>query len=199
MKRILGIILISIFIILNMAIQVNAESAEMSKLRFHVINADENYKIYMLLPKKYIMYAIQHDNLDIGYDGANTLIYNNIPSIIVDIDKVQKDTYIEDKIEYVQIELDNLGDDEYLFEIISEYTDMDMRYRVTSQSKDNIIIIDRFTMKNNKCEIEYNYEAETVKSIEETHTKIKFNLNIWQVIAIILIVIVIAYFLNRRG
>lgn len=199
MKRILGIILISIFIILNMAIQVNAESAEMSKLRFHVINADENYKIYMLLPKKYIMYAIQHDNLDIGYDGANTLIYNNIPSIIVDIDKVQKDTYIEDNIEYVQIELDNLGDDEYLFEIISEYTDMDMRYRVTSESKDNIIIIDRFTMKNNKCEIEYNYEAETVKSIEETHTKIKFNLNIWQVIAIILIVIVIAYFLNRRG
>ena len=198
MKRILGIILISIFIILNMAIQVNAESAEMSKLRFHVINADENYKIYMLLPKKYIMYAIQHDNLDIGYDGANTLIYNNIPSIIVDIDKVQKDTYIEDKIEYVQIELDNLGDDEYLFEIISEYTDMDMRYRVTSQSKDNIIIIDRFTMKNNKCEIEYNYEAETVKSIEETHTKIKFNLNIWQVIAIILIVLLTIYFSSTQ-
>ena len=81
MKKLFSIVVLSVLIILTITLPVMADSTEMSKLRLKVTNANEEYEIFMLLPKKYIMYAIQHDGLDIGYDGANTLKYNVIPSI----------------------------------------------------------------------------------------------------------------------
>ena len=156
MTKFLNIIILSVLVFTSMALPTKATDGEMTKLKLEVEDVNENYEIYMLLPKKYIMYAIQHDGLDIEYDGANTLKHNTIPSIVVDVNNVQDETYIEDRIEYVQIKLDNLGDNEYLFEIIPEYTDMDMKYRVKSASKDDILIIENFQIENNKCEIEYN-------------------------------------------
>ena len=78
MKKLIKIIILSILIITSVYIPTNAEAelAGMSQLRLTVTEADEPYEIYMLLPKNYINYAIKHDGLDIGYDGANTLIYN---------------------------------------------------------------------------------------------------------------------------
>lgn len=199
MKKFLNTIILSVLVFTSMALPIKATDGETTKLKLKVENVEEDYEIYMLLPKKYIMYAIQHDGLDIEYDGANTLKHNTIPSIVVDVNNVQDETYIEDRIEYVQIKLDNLGDNEYLFEIIPEYTDMDMKYRVKSASKDDILIIENFQIENNKCEIEYNYKENTLKTERKSNVKIKFNLKWWQVVLIVAIVLILVYFLNRRN
>ena len=132
MKKIIKVIILSILLITSIYIPVKAADGETNQLRLTVTEADESYEIYMLLPKNYIKYAIQHDDLDIEYDGANTLIYNSIPSIAVNVNNVLEDTYIEDGMEYVQIKLDDMGEEEYVFEIMSEYTEMDMMFRIKS-------------------------------------------------------------------
>ena len=94
MKKIISIIILIIIIAIGTIAM--AENEKMTQLKLEIANADEDCKVYMLLPKKYIQYAIEHDNLDFGYDGANTLIERNIPSIIVNADKVQKDIFKDD-------------------------------------------------------------------------------------------------------
>ena len=198
MKKIISLMII-ILLIISIPVVVKAEGNEVAKLKLKVIEADEPYDIYMLLPKKYIKYAIQHDNLDIEYDGANTLKYNTIPSIIVNINNIVDEEYIEQGTEYVQIKLDDLGGQEYLFEIIPEYTDMDMLYRVKSKSKDNVMVIERFRMHDNKCEIEYNYSQETIKTQAEKNVTVKFNLEWWQIAIAIILIIFVTYIYRRNG
>lgn len=196
MKKILSVIILIITII-SMPLLVKATTTEMSQLRLKVMDSNEEYDIYILLPKKYIRYAIQYDGLDIVYDGANTLKYNSIPSIIVDINKIEEDTYVENGIEYVQIKLDDLGEEEYLFEIISEYTDMDMLYRVKSSTRDNIMNIDKFQFKNNKCEIKYDYQQNTVKTEKKQNVTIKFNLKWWQIVTVVILILLLIYAYRR--
>lgn len=196
MKKNLSVIILIITII-SMPLLAKATTTEMSQLRLKVTESSEEYDIYILLPKKYIKYAIQYDGLDIVYDGVNTLKYNSIPSIIVDINKIEEDTYVENGIEYVQIKLDDLGEEEYLFEIISEYTDMDMLYRVKSSTRDNIMIIDKFQFKNNKCEIEYNYQQNIVKTEKNQNVTIRFNLEWWQIVTVIILILLLVYAYRR--
>ena len=202
MKKLIKIIILSILIITSVYIPTNAEAelAGMSQLRLTVTEADEPYEIYMLLPKNYINYAIKHDGLDIGYDGANTLIYNTIPSIMVNVNNVLKDTYIDNGIEYVQIKLDDMGGEEYIFEIISEYTDMDMIYRIKSESKDNLMLIDNFSIdEDNTCKMEYNYEEDTIQTDGKNEVKIKFQLHWWQILIIAILIIFLIYTQKRRN
>lgn len=198
MKKVLKIIVIAILLI-NIFYISSIANEEMNKLRLNVVDSNEDYQVYILLPKKYIMYAINYDGLDIEYDKANTLIYNNIPSIPVDINNVQNDTYIENSIEYVQILLNNVGNEEYYFEIIEDYTDMDILYRVKSQTRDNIIHIDNFKIKDNSCKMEYNYEQNEIKSLERNDIKISIDFEWWQILLIIILVIFIIYLYKRRG
>ena len=195
MKKIILIILLLINIL---SIPVLATTENVNKLKLTVVDANEAYQIYILLPKKYIMYAIEKDGLDIEYDKANTLIYNNIPSIPVDIDNVQEETYVENNQEYVQVLLDDFGSGEYYFEIIEDYIDMDMLYRVKSQTRDNIIHIDNFELKNNTCKIEYNYEKNIVKATYNKNIKINIDFEWWQILLIIILVIFIIYLYKRR-
>lgn len=199
MKKFLNIIILCIIIIMSTYLPVKAADTEMSQLRLTVLEADEDYELFMLLPKKYIKYAIQHDGLDIEYESENTLIYNTIPSIPVDINNVQDDTYIENGVEYVQIKLDDLGGEEYLFEIISEYTDMDMVYRLKSASRDNIMVIENFQMQDNVCRMEYNYKENTIKTERKNELKINFKISWWQILIIIILVIFILYLNKRRN
>lgn len=201
MKKLIKIIILSILIITSVYIPTNAEAelAGMSQLRLTVTEADEPYEIYMLLPKNYINYAIKHDGLDIGYDGANTLIYNTIPSIMVNVNNVLKDTYIDNGIEYVQIKLDDMGGEEYIFEIISEYTDMDMIYRIKSESKDNLMLINNFSIdEDNTCKMEYNYKEDTIQTDGKNEVKIKFQLHWWQILIIAILIIFLIYMQKRR-
>lgn len=197
MKKILYTIVISIILMSCIILPVYA-STETSQYRLKVDNANENYDLYILLPKKYVKYAIQHDELDIKYEGTNTLIYNVIPSITVDISKVEKDTYIDDGIEYVQIKLDDLGGQEYVFEIISDYTDMDILYRIKSESRDNIMVIDNFIINDNICQMTYDYSANTIQQDDRTDVKLGFHLEWWQVILIIALVIIFGLIYDRR-
>ena len=202
MKKLIKIIILSILIITSVYIPTNAEAelAGMSQLRLTVTEADEPYEIYMLLPKNYINYAIKHDGLDIGYDGANTLIYNTIPSIMVNVNNVLKDTYIDNGIEYVQIKLDDMGGEEYIFEIISEYTDMDMIYRIKSESKDNLMLINNFSIdEDNTCKMEYNYKEDTIQTDGKNEVKIKFQLHWWQILIIAILIIFLIYMQKRRN
>lgn len=201
MKKIFKIILLIILFINISYINVSATNEEVNKLRLTVTNADEDYQIYILLPKKYIMYAINYDGLNIEYDKANTLIYNNIPSISVDINDIQKDTYIdeENRIEYVQILLDDLGGEEYYFEIIKEYTDMDMLYRIKSTSRDNLLHINNFSLEDNSCDMEYNYKENTITTDIHKDIKIKFDFEWWQILAIVILTIFIIYLYKRRN
>ena len=199
MKKIIKVIIISIILITSIYIPVKATEGKTTQLKLTVTDADEAYEIYMLLPKNYIKYAIQHDGLDIEYDGANTLIYNTIPSIVVNVKNVLTDTYIDDGIEYVQIKLDDMGGEEYIFEIISEYTDMDMMYRIKSESKDNLMLIDNFTVKDNMCKMEYNYKQDTIQSQNETELKIGFELRWWQILIIAVLIIFLIYLHKRRS
>lgn len=198
MKKILSTVLLSIIFIISIIIPAQADS-ETSQLRLKVNNSNENYSIYMLLPKKYVKYVIQYDGLDINYSGADTLKNNVIPNIIVDINKIEDETYIDNGIEYIQIKLDDLGEEEYVFDILSEYKDMDMLYRVKSSTRDNIMIIDNFRIENNTCKMVYDYETNTIKTNEQTHFKLGFDLSWWQVALIILVVFGLGYIYDRRG
>lgn len=195
MKKIILIILLLINIL---SIPVLATTENVNKLKLTVVDANEAYQIYILLPKKYIMYAIEKDGLDIEYDKANTLIYNNIPSIPVDIDNVQEETYVENNQEYVQILLDDFGSGEYYFEIIEDYIDMDMLYRVTSQTRDSIIHIDNFELKDNTCKMEYNYKENIIKTNYSKNIKIKIDFKMWQIILIIILLVFTIYLYKRR-
>ena len=199
MKKIIKILILSVLLITSIYLPVNAVEGEMTQLRLTVLDAEEPYEIYMLLPKNYINYAIQHDGLAIGYDGANTLIYNTIPSIVVNVNNVLTDTYIDNGIEYVQIKLDDMGGEEYVFEIISEYTDMDMMYRVKSETKDNLMLIDNFTIEDNMCKMEYNYKEDTIQSQKGAELKIGFELHWWQILIIVVLIIFLIYLHNRRS
>lgn len=199
MKKILSTVLLSIIFIISIIIPTQADS-ETSQLRLKVNNSNENYSIYILLPKKYVKYVIQYDGLDINYSGADTLKNNVIPNIIVDINKIEDETYIDNGIEYIQIKLDDLGEEEYVFDILSEYKDMDMLYRVKSSTRDNIMIIDNFRIENNTCKMVYDYETNTIKTNEQTHFKLGFDLSWWQVaLIIILVVFGLGYIYDRRG
>lgn len=186
------IIIISLLIMIFNIINVQATSSsdnEFFELQFKIINnnANEKVDIYLLLPKEYIIYAIEHNDLDIEYEGANTLKENNIPSIDVAGLSIEDDIYEENGIEYVQILLEKEDNDIYSFDILSDYFDLDMKYRIKSDSKDFIAHINNFNIENDVCEIEYDYSANTVKQPD----KKMFSLGTILLIIILLIVIIL--------
>ncbi len=173
-------------------VQANSSNSEFFELQFEIKNNEENdnVDIYLLLPKEYIEFAIEHDNLDIEYQGANTLKENNIPSIDVNGLNILDDTYEEDGIEYVQILLDKNDNDIYSFDILSDYFDLDMRYRIKNETKDFIANIENFKLNNGICEIEYDYDADIVKQPDRK----VFSFGTIMLFIILLIVIILGVF-----
>jgi len=198
MKK-LGVIL-SVIVILVMigATYVNAYT-DTYTLQLEVINNKKSEKIdlYILLPKEYIIYAIKQDNLNLTYDGANTLKKNQIPSIQVESRKVKEDIYEENGIEYVQILLEPNEEGIYEFEVLSDYTQMNLKYRAKNIVKDYIMHIDNFKVESGKCQIKYDYEKNTIK--QPNKTIIPFATKALIVLLIIIIVVGgIAYIKQRR-
>lgn len=173
-------------------VQANSSDSEFFELQFEIKNNEENdnVDIYLLLPKEYIEFAIEHDNLDIEYDGANTLKENNIPSIDVKKLNILDDIYEENGIEYVQILLDKNDNDIYSFDILSDYFDLDMRYRIKNETKDFIANIENFKLDNGICEIEYDYSADIVKQPDRK----VFSFGTIMLFIILLIVIILGVF-----
>ena len=156
----------------------------------------ENIDIYILLPKEYIEFAISSANLNLKYNGPSTLKENVIPGIDVDKLQILDDTYTEDNIEYVQIKLNANMEGIYTFNILSEYSNLDMKYRVKNSTKDYIMHIDNFKIDKGICEIEYNYGEDIVKQPDKK--VITFGVKMLIVILILVVMIGLTAYIRGR-
>ena len=206
MRKILNIFILMIIIISAAFTCVNAndialirEYNEMYTIEIETISNknDKDFDFYILLPKSYIMHAIENDNLDIEYNGAYTLIDNYIPSINVDEKSINEEVYIEKDKEYVQILLEKNSEGIYEFDILSSYKNMDMKFRVKNIQKDYIIHIDNFEIRNEICEIEYDYDKDIIKQPDVKVIPLATKILI-AILIITILVGIIAYIKQRR-
>ena len=198
MKKIISILGLIVFLIREMLLWVSYAAYQATyTLEFEASNVNEDFDIYILLPKDYIEFVIEDDALDIEYTGVDTLKNNDIPSIRVNKENVSDELYEEDGVEYVQILLEENDDGIYEFDILSNYKEMDMKYRIKNVNKDFIVHIDNFKIDDGVCKIEYNYEEDTVKQPDTQF--IPFVTKLLLVILVVIILIgLIAYIKQRR-
>lgn len=184
-KRVICLLFIFIIILFNVSSYSRTE--EFYELQFEIINNSENrnFDIYLLLPEEYITFAIENDDLEIKYTGVNTLKNNDIPSINLDKTKVQDDIYEENGIKYIQILLDKDKKDTYSFDILSDYTELNIKYRIKGKSEDYIVHIDNFKVEDDKCEVQYNVDQNIVKQPD------KKVFSFYTIVLIIILIIVI--------
>lgn len=195
MKRYIAIICICVLVILMNISVVTANSTYTIELEVTKNTENKSFTLYMLLPQDYIEYAINKAELDIEYTGAETLKQYDIPLINVDKEKIQDETYSENGIEYVQILLEQNEDSMYIFEIIEDYPDMDMKLRVKNNEKDYIMHIDNFKIKDDVCQIEYNYDKNEIKQ----PTQITINFGTLLLIIILVFIAIIGIVAKIKG
>ena len=188
MKKYLTIVLLIILMIGLLVPTVKANSTYTIQLEVTSNESNADFDLFMLLPSNYIIYAINHAGLDIEYTGAETLIQNDISLINVDKKNIQNETYVENGIEYVQILLEPNAEGLYTFEILSNYSEMDMKLRVKNDEKDYIMHIDNFKIEDNVCKIEYNYDKDEIKQ----PTKIRINFGTLLLIIVLILIVIIA-------
>lgn len=197
MKKLVAIIGIFLVIIGVVLLNFSYALEETYALEFEVLKANENFDLYILLPKDYIEFAIKEDGLDLEYKGANTLKDNDIPSIRVNKDNISDEIYEENGIEYTQILLEPNEDGKYEFDILSSYPYMDMKFRIKNINKDYIVHIDNFKVDGGVCKVQYNYKEDTVKQPETGI--LPFVTKLLLIVLIVIIVVgIIAYIKKRR-
>ena len=194
MKKILILFIIFIIVLITGYTYAVRNSVE---LDFNVIenNENDNLSIYILLPKEYIQYAISYAGLYIPYNGVATLKENDIPGIEVSKEKIQDEMYKEDGVEYIQVLLDKQEDGHYRFEMLKNYTTLNLKFRIKNEKKDYIVHIDNFKSANGVIEIEYNYENDIVKQPDKTI--IKKGVIVLMIILIIVIIIGVISYIKR--
>ena len=192
MKKILNIIILAIIILILFIPNVKAVDLSTYELNLKVLENTENkeFDLYILLPKSYIVYAIDNSNLNIEYTGAETLKENNIPGIDIDKNTVEDEIYKENDNEYVQILLEPNEDNEYTFNILSSYIGKDMKFRIKNDEKDYIMHLDNFTVKDNTCQLEYNYSQNSLK--QKDYTEFSFSTVLFIILIIIVFIAIIA-------
>lgn len=188
MKKAINIILIFIISVLIANTNIYANEEDFFELEFSVLENKEekDLDIYLLLPKEYIIEAIKYDGLDIEYKGVETFKENNIPSINISNEEISDDVYLEDNTEYIQILLKPNEDGIYTFNILSGYLDKKIKFRIKSEDSDMIAYIEEPRIKDSKCKIEYNVNANTIKQPDEK----VFSTN--TLLALIVVIIIIA-------
>ena len=192
MKKILNIIILAIIILILFIPNVKAVDLSTYELKLKVLENTENkeFDLYILLPKSYIVYAIDNSNLNIEYTGAETLKENNIPGIDINKNNVEDEIYKENDNEYVQILLEPNEDNEYTFNILSSYIGKDMKFRIKNDEKDYIMHLDNFTVKDNTCQLEYNYSQNSLK--QKDYTEFSFSTVLFIILIIIVFIAIIA-------
>ena len=194
-------IIISLILFIMVAFLMLSSYADLStiELDFEVVSNEKNeeFNTYILLPQKYIEFALSNNNtLDLKYGGPNTLKDNYIPEINIEKkENIQKDVYRENDIEYVQILLEPDSEGIFKFDILEDYEKLDIKYRIKNEQRDFIIHIDNFKIDNGKCKIEYNYDKNSVKQPDK-----KFTANAEMLIFILVVVIIIWFisYIKRR-
>ena len=188
MRKYLTIVLLIILMIVLLLPTVKANSTYTIQLEITDNKEKDDFDIFILLPENYITYAINHAGLDIEYAGAETLLQNDIPLIDIDKNNVQNEIYVENGVEYVQILLEPNAEDIYTFEVLSDYPEKDMKFRIQNDEKDYLMHIDNFEIEDSVCEIEYNYDKDEIKQ----PTKIRINFGTLLLIIVLIMIIIIA-------
>lgn len=193
MKKILSIFIIFIILASTMIIVVQASDYKHIELNLKILDYTRRDKVNLsiLLPKDYIIYAINNSNLNIEYKGVETLKDNDIIGIEVNKNNINDELYVDNNtgIEYIQIRLEPNSEGNYTFNILENYKKLDMKFRITNDEKDYIMHIDNFKTENNVCKIEYNYTKDKLKQPETI--KINFITLFFILILIILVIITI--------
>lgn len=193
MKKILSIFIIFIIIASTMITVVQASDYKHIELNLKILDYTRRDKVNLsiLLPKDYIIYAINNSNLNIEYKGVETLKDNDIIGIEVNKNNINDELYVDNNtgIEYIQIRLEPNSEGNYTFNILENYKKLDMKFRITNDEKDYIMHIDNFKTENNVCKIEYNYTKDKLKQPETI--KVNFITLFFIVILIILVIITI--------
>ncbi len=198
MKKLVFIFSILLIIILGVLANFSYAYEKMYTLEFEASDVSKSFDLYLLLPKEYIEYAIRKDDLDIEYKGVETLKDNDIPSInIENKNDISDELYKENGIEYIQILLNQNEDGKYVFDILEDYPDMDMKYRIKNVDKDDIVHINNFEISDDVCKIEYNYDENTIKQPNTTFVPFLMKLLII-LLAVIIVIGAVAYIKQRR-
>ena len=197
MKRMITIFSVFVMIIGVILFNYSYAYEKTYTLEFKASDVSEDFDLYLLLPKDYILFAIEEDGLNIEYTGVETLKSNDIPSIRVDKESISDELYEEGGVKYIQILLQENEKGKYEFDILSNYNKMNMQYRVRNMNKDDIVHIDNFKISNGVCKVEYNYEKNTVKQPDTEF--IPFVTKVLMIILVVIIVVgIIAYIKQRR-
>lgn len=173
-------------------------AASTYKLEVEVINNKKNEKvdIYVLLPEEYIEFAIEESYSTIYYTGSKTLKQHTVYGIDVDKKNVLDEEYVEDNVEYVQVLLEE-ENGKYKFDILEDYQEKNIKFRIVSGQKDYILHTENFEIQKGKCKIQYNYEKDVVKQpdriVVPTITKV-----LMIILVIILIIGTISYIKQKR-
>lgn len=198
MKRLITVFSILLIILGGILLNLSyASYQDTYTLEFKASDVTEDFDLYILLPKDYILFAIKEDDLNIEYKGVETLKNNDIPSIRVDKENIEDELYEENGIEYIQILLEENIEGKYEFNILSDYGKKDMRFRIKNASKDDIAYIDNFSVDDGVCKIEYNYEKNKIEQRNSQFIPFLVKLLILVLISII-VVGIIAYNKQRR-
>ena len=197
MKRMITIFSVFVMIIGVILFNYSYAYEKTYTLEFKASDVSEDFDLYLLLPKDYVLFAIEKDGLNIEYTGVETLKNNDIPSIRVDKENISDELYEENGVKYIQILLQENEKGKYEFDILSNYNKMNMKYRVKNMNKDDIVHIDNFKISNGVCKVEYNYEKNTVKQPDTEF--IPFVTKVLMIILVVIIVVgIIAYIKQRR-
>ena len=198
MKKIIVVFIIGFIMIFTIGLKEVKAYQDTYDLELETVSnkRQEAFDLYLLLPKEYIVFAIQEDNLFISYDGPQTLKENQIPSIPVKSENVKEDIYEENGTEYIQILLEKNSKGIYEFPILANYTEMNMKYRIKNINKDYIMHIDNFKIVNGKCEIKYDYDNNTVK--QPDINVIPFVTKVLIIILIFVVIIGTATYIKQR-
>lgn len=197
MKRMITILSVFVMIIGVILFNYSYAYEKTYTLEFKASDVSDDFDLYLLLPKDYVLFAIEEDGLNKEYTGVETLKNNDIPSIRVDKESISDELYEEGGVEYIQILLEENEDGKYEFDILSNYNKMNMKYRVKNMNKDDIVHIDNFKISNGVCKVEYNYEKNTVKQPDTEF--IPFVTKVLMIILVVIIVVgIIAYIKQRR-
>ncbi len=196
MKRIVFILNILFIIILELLLNFSYAYTKIYTLEFEALNVSEKFDLYLLLPESYIEFAIEEDDLDLEYNGVETLKNNDIPSIRVNKENINDELYVKDGVEYIQILLEANEDGIYEFDIISSYPQMDMKYRIKNMNKDYIVHIDNFKVENSVCIVEYDYKKDTVK--QPSSGGISFETRLLIIVLIVIVVVGFITYIKKR-
>ena len=166
--KIINIILLFCMICCFLQSFYTVQAEDFYEVNFTVLNTEEAYKVYWLLPEKYINYINQQTNASFKIDEIKGSSKAHSAYIsYFNASNIQNEIFEENGVRYLQIELKEVAHS-FLFYIAPGYTDMDYKLRYKSDTRDVILHLNKFTYnEDGDCNIKYDYELNDFKTEDE--------------------------------